>query len=247
MYYTIYKITNTVNNKIYIGQHQTEDIDDGYMGSGTVLLRAKKKYGVDKFKKETLYIFDNFKDMDLMESEIVDEEFVSRRDTYNVVLGGSPSNDKNDKYFTIYKNDPRYLSGELSGCTSGKLAVKDSEGNIFQVSIDDPRYLSGELKFINADRISIRDSEGNTFQVSIDDPRYLSGELVPVWTGKRHNEESKKKIGKANSIAQKGSGNCNYGRCWIYNLELQQSKPISKDELNDWINKGWIKGRKMNF
>lgn len=33
MYYFIYKTTNLINGKYYIGQHRTECIDDGYLGS----------------------------------------------------------------------------------------------------------------------------------------------------------------------------------------------------------------------
>lgn len=37
MFYLIYKITNTINNMIYIGEHMTNDKDDGYMGSRNIL------------------------------------------------------------------------------------------------------------------------------------------------------------------------------------------------------------------
>lgn len=55
-YYTIYQITNLVNNKIYVGCHKTNDINDEYMGSGKYLIAAQQKYGMENFKKEILYI-----------------------------------------------------------------------------------------------------------------------------------------------------------------------------------------------
>ncbi|UQJ95484.1 homing endonuclease [Klebsiella phage CPRSB] len=47
MKHIIYKITNLVNNKIYVGAHSTEDINDSYMGSGIVVKKAQKKYGMN--------------------------------------------------------------------------------------------------------------------------------------------------------------------------------------------------------
>ncbi len=88
MYYIIYKTTNILNNKIYIGQHITDNIDDRYMGSGSDLLRDMKKYGKNNFNKEILHVFDNFSDMDNKEIEIVNEVFIKRKDTYNIILGG---------------------------------------------------------------------------------------------------------------------------------------------------------------
>lgn len=88
MYYTIYRITNKINSKIYIGKHQTENLDDGYMGSGKHLKRAITKHGIENFTKEIIFIFDNETEMNAKEREVVTEEFCNRPDTYNICEGG---------------------------------------------------------------------------------------------------------------------------------------------------------------
>ena len=88
MYYTIYQITNKLDGKIYIGKHQTQDLADGYMGSGKIITRAQKKHGIDNFEKQILFIFDNEEEMNLKEAELVSEEFCIREDTYNICPGG---------------------------------------------------------------------------------------------------------------------------------------------------------------
>lgn len=84
MYYTIYKITNTINDKYYIGMHKTTDLDDGYMGSGKFLKRAIKKYGIQNFKKEILHLLNCEDDMRSKEKELV----VVSEATYNLTPGG---------------------------------------------------------------------------------------------------------------------------------------------------------------
>lgn len=88
MFYTIYEITNTINGKIYIGKHQTTNLNDDYYGSGKLIKSAIKKYGKENFKKELLFIFDTEDKMNAKEKEIVTEDFVSRKDTYNTGVGG---------------------------------------------------------------------------------------------------------------------------------------------------------------
>lgn len=48
----IYKITNLVNNKIYIGKDTVSD--KNYYGSGVLIKRAIEKYGIKNFKKEII-------------------------------------------------------------------------------------------------------------------------------------------------------------------------------------------------
>lgn len=54
MYGYIYKTTNLVNNKIYVGQHQADKFDPKYYGSGVLIKQAIKKYGICNFICEML-------------------------------------------------------------------------------------------------------------------------------------------------------------------------------------------------
>lgn len=84
MFYTIYKITNKINDKFYVGMHKTHNLNDGYMGSGKLIKRAIKKYGGENFAKEILHIFDNEEDMKNKEKELV----VLSEISYNLCEGG---------------------------------------------------------------------------------------------------------------------------------------------------------------
>ena len=91
MFHIIYKTTNTVNNKFYIGYHYQEAdpyMFDGYWGSGTTLIKAIKKHGSNNFYRETLFVFDNKTVALEKELEMVNESFIKRPDTYNITLGG---------------------------------------------------------------------------------------------------------------------------------------------------------------
>jgi hypothetical protein len=88
-YYMVYKTTNLINGKYYIGFHSTNDLDDGYLGSGKYIRRAIEKYGPENFKREIIMVFDNKEDAELLERELVNEEFVKDNSNYNLSLGGN--------------------------------------------------------------------------------------------------------------------------------------------------------------
>lgn len=94
MFYTVYKTTNKINGKFYIGCHKTEDLDDEYMGSGTILKRAFKKYGIKNFEKQILHVFDSAEEMFQKEKELV---YIGE-ETYNIKEGGSGGWDYINKF-----------------------------------------------------------------------------------------------------------------------------------------------------
>lgn len=91
MKYYIYKITNKINGKIYIGYHgcKCDFLEDDYYGSGRRIKSALKKYGKENFEREVLFEYDTSKEALLKEEEIVNEEFIKRKDVYNLRVGGS--------------------------------------------------------------------------------------------------------------------------------------------------------------
>lgn len=87
-YNYFYKITNNINGHYYYGIHSTNNIDDGYMGSGTILHQAFEKYGINNFTKDIIKFFDNREDCSKYEQQIVTKEIARDRNCYNVRLGG---------------------------------------------------------------------------------------------------------------------------------------------------------------
>lgn len=87
-YYIVYETINKINGKRYIGCHATDNLDDGYIGSGNLLKEAIKKYGIKSFERSILHSVDSPEEMFKIEASLVTEEFVKRTDTYNLVPGG---------------------------------------------------------------------------------------------------------------------------------------------------------------
>lgn len=94
MIHYIYKITclcGEYNGMYYYGLHSTDNIDDGYVGSGTNLWEYYKKYGkvLNKtYKKTILFYADNRDDLKLMEKAVIGDNYWKDPNCLNKVKGG---------------------------------------------------------------------------------------------------------------------------------------------------------------
>lgn len=168
MYYTIYKTTNLINGHYYIGKHQTLDPYDNYLGSGNKLKIAFKTYGKFNFSKEVLHIFDNEKEMNDKEIELVTEELVKSKECYNIGIGGQGGPLFKDKTHTaasiekIKRNHRkpelteelryRYGSGRRG---KGSLESKPKKSN-------SPEEFSNKMSNLNKGRIYMKNDKLNT-------------------------------------------------------------------------------------
>ena len=88
-YHYIYKTTNLKNGKFYVGMHSSDNLNDGYLGSGTRLRRSIRKNGKENFKIEILEFFPNRLSLSLREKELVNENLLKDPMCMNLKPGGS--------------------------------------------------------------------------------------------------------------------------------------------------------------
>ena len=218
-HYLVYKTTCLLNGKIYIGQHQTYDPNDNYLGSGKELNEDIEKFGRANFKREILFDFDTFKEMDDKERELVNEEFINRNDTYNLMIGGQNA----DWYamFSLNRNNPNKRNGE-KGLSKVRKLIRES-----------PEFKAEWIKRV---KIGIERAKAEC-------PEKFT---QTHWIGKHHSEKTKQKMREKAHLRPRES-NPSLGKVWIYNESLKTCKMVKKEQVNDLLNEGWKLGRKMSF
>lgn len=129
----IYKTTNILNGKIYIGQ-TSKDLNTNYLGSGRAIIKAIKKYGKCNFKREVLEECDSKEYMNNREKYWIQHfDSINRTIGYNVSIGGEGGN-------LGYE-----VNQKISETKKNKIIVKDIHGNIFLINKYDERFKNGEL------------------------------------------------------------------------------------------------------
>jgi hypothetical protein len=194
MYYTIYKISNKLDGKFYIGSHKTKKLDDDYMGSGKYLKLAIEKYGIENFEKEVLFVFDTPEEMYKKEAEIVNEEFLITENTYNLKVGG----------FGGWDHENKNSEKQRNKCMKGNQKQK-------WLSENDPTWKG-------------RDAQQRVGSENLKKAHIEGKIKYDTFSGKSHTDETKSKIGMKTSILQKGEKNSQFGTTWIWCKEEGNKK-----------------------
>ena len=213
MFYTVYKITNILNGKYYIGKHQTSNLDDGYMGSGKYLWQDITKYGIEYFKKEILFIFDNEEEMNAKEREIV----VISEETYNLCDGGQGG------FGYINRNKLNVI--HITSNNAKELSIKANEKKRF-LFLNDTEWAK-----VYCENLS------NSLK------EYYASGGIGSFKNRTHTEETKNKIKVSSLGKHVGNKNSQFGTCWIKNNSTRECSKINKIELEYWIKLGWELGR----
>jgi hypothetical protein len=192
----LYRTTNLVNSKIYVGVHKLQNTSKSrcYLGSGYGLKSAIKKYGRDKFTRITLAKFNCFEDAYFAEAEMVTQEFIDRPDTYNMCLGGRGGGIQTPEI--LAKMSAANIGKKLSEETKAKIRAANL-GNKYTFGKKHTEEAKEKIRAANLGRLRSEEQKLN----------YSKGQLGNTkWLGKHHTEESKAKISAANKGHTRNAG-----------------------------------------
>jgi hypothetical protein len=245
MYHTIYKTTNLLNGKIYIGKHSTSDLNDSYLGSGLHLTRAINTHGKENFRKEILFVFNTEEEAFKKELELVNETFVSRDDTYNLMLGGhgAPSGENHPMFGRNGELNPMFGRRHTEETREKISNARENLSDEYRQHMSDSQ--KGELGFWYGKKRPDHSEALKGRFAGDKNPRYGK---PGTFLGKQHTEETREKMSKANK-GRKASqetkeklANMRTGIRWWSCDELKISKYSKEDNLDK--NYVWYKSTK---
>ena len=240
MYGYIYKTTNLVNGKIYIGQKKSDVfLGDKYLGSGKILKMAIEKYGKENFSVELLHESLNKLDLDAMEICYIYNYRDMGYSMYNIANGGNGG----DTFSNLSKERQdlvRQKHRENSGMKKGSSGYEKRKSTL----LNNPEIM------INANNLKRGKPAWNKGLTSGTDDRvrknadslknyYKTHESVQK--NKPRTEEEKRKISEGMKGKKNGIGNkSTKGYKHVHKGTVNTTVPI--DELQYYLDTGWELG-----
>jgi len=95
-FHYIYKTICITTGNFYVGMHSTDNLEDGYIGSGKRLWHSIRKHGLENHRKEILEFLPDRNSLKIREKEIINEKFLEDLMCMNLMVGdegGNPGNE----------------------------------------------------------------------------------------------------------------------------------------------------------
>ena len=190
MYGYIYKITNNLNGKMYIGMHRSKSFDESYWGSGKIITDAINKYGKDNFSREVILECDSEDELCKAEERIIRElNCVESDEYYNLKDGGVGK-------FPVFLGEANGMYGVHR---FGELNPNYGKHHVFSDEIRKKMSDAHKGKKLS-DYHRQRISEGNKGRKMSDETKLKLSIKAKNRVGWHHTEETKLKMSKNNAM-----------------------------------------------
>ena len=127
-FHYIYKITNKLNGKFYIGMHSTDNLDDGYFGSGQLLWKSIRKHGKESHEMEILEHYFSREDLATREKELVNFDLLENDLCLNLAIGGDGGWShliKDEHYYETRRRTARKTMEKFKSSVSHRKKLKN--------------------------------------------------------------------------------------------------------------------------
>jgi len=215
MFHYLYKTTCLINDTYYIGAHSTENLFDGYLGSGLRLAYSVAKYGEFNHDRVWLEFFDTREEAFAREAEVITQEFLdaNQPQCMNLRLGGS---------------------GGWANEETQRKATKAANDRVAYLHQNDPAW----RKWV-AEQISIG-HQNRPHGIKLNYSGWSEEAHINANSPKAN---AKRKATMAGNNHMQGPKNSQYGTCWVSN-NVHTIK-ISIELLEEHISQGYVRGRKL--
>jgi hypothetical protein len=205
--------------------HSTDELADGYMGSGKYLWNSIKKHGLENHKCEMLEHLPDRASLRAREIELVDHVLLEDKLCMNLKLGGEGGWEHVNKL--DYIREIRCMNGRIYGFANRHLWSETAKKNGRKTSRQNGKQ--GSIKY----------------RATTDQAIIKKNQMLGVAAALSEESRAKRKQAYQEIKHQQGEKNSQFGKRWIHKDNI--SLLIKSDELNQYFLNGYIIGRKSSL
>lgn len=258
MEYCFYETTNLVNGKKYLGIHSSKCLEkDNYLGSGTLLREAIKKYGKENFRRRDIKLFGSIQEAKQYEADQITGEILRDTNYYNIAPGGGggiagarPYHTESKRFMVAPEAIPKFLKEHPDAVEGipeeyreaqkqrmlGRVAINNGSEHKLVPQEDVQKYLNNGWTIGTTEKLNRKNSEskkGIRVMHLGNKTRHVRLEDVSKFL------EHGYSFGPSEWISKK-QGKSHKGLVKIH--KDQEIRFISEDKLDEYLNLGFKRG-----